>query len=88
MVLLLIITFLLALPLSVSAQNESVKSDSIIILEYGYQAIDTITASQSPSTFRQIREAESMLQGITDQKAKNRAVVDYVLTHPDSDGSV
>ena len=88
MVILLIITFLLALPLSVSAQNESVKSDSVIILEYGYQAIDIITASQSPSTFRQIREAESMLQGITDQRAKNRAVVDYVLTHPDSDGSV
>ena len=85
-----IITILLALalPLSASAQTEGAKSDSTIVLEYGYQAIDTITASQSPSTYRQIREAESAVQGITDQSAKNRAVVEYVLSHPDSDGSV
>lgn len=85
-----IITILLALalPLSAWAQPESVKADSIIVLEYGYQAIDSITASQSPVTYQQIREAEAVVQGITDQKVKNHAVLDYVLSHPDSDGSV
>lgn len=85
-----IITILLtlALPLFASAQPKSVKPDTTIVLEYGYQPIDTITLSRSSVTLQQIREAESVLQGITDQKVKNRTVVDYVLSHPDSDGSV
>lgn len=85
-----IITTLLALvlPLSASAQLESVKPDTTIVLEYGFQPIDTITLSQSSVSFQQIREAESVVQGVTEQKAKNRAVVNYVLSHPDSDGSV
>ena len=84
------ITTLLALvlPLSASAQLESVKPDTTIVLEYGFQPIDTITLSQSSVSFQQIREAESVVQGVTEQKAKNRAVVNYVLSHPDSDGSV
>lgn len=80
--------FALALPLTASAQLESVKPDTTIVLEYGFQPIDTITLSRSSISFQQIREAESVIQGITEQKAKNRAIVDYVLGHPDSDGSV
>ena len=64
------------------------EADTTIVLNYGYQAVDTITISKSSSTFLQIQEAESMVQGIDDQKTKNRAIVDYVLSHPDSDGSI
>ena len=84
----MVILLALVLPLSASAQLESVKPDTTIVLEYGFQPIDTITLSQSSVSFQQIREAESVVQGITEQKTKNRAVVNYVLSHPDSDGSV
>ena len=73
---------------SVKEQEPGQTADTAIVLNYGYQAIDTILCSKSPDTFRQIREAEAVVQGITDQKAKNRTVVGYVLSHPDSDGSV
>ncbi len=78
----------LALPLSASAQIDNEESDPTIVLEYGYQPVDTITLSQSPATYQQIREAESMVRDLTDQKVKNRVVLEYVLSHPDSDGSV
>lgn len=63
--------------------------DTTIVLNYGDMvAVDTITISKSSSTFLQLQEAESVIQGISDQRAKSHAIVNYVLSHPDSDGSV
>ena len=70
--------------LMVSAQE----ADTTIVVYYGYQAIDTITISKSSETYLQIQEAESVVQGITDEPTKHRAIVEYVLSHPDSDGSL
>ena len=55
---------------------------------YGYEVIDTVIINRSSVTFRQLQEAENAVQGITDNKEKHRAIVAYVVTHPDSDGSV
>ena len=64
------------------------EADTTIVVYYGYQAIDTITISKSSETYLQIQEAESVVQGITDEPTKHRAIVEYVLSHPDSDGSL
>ena len=63
-------------------------ADTTIVLNYGYEPIDTITISKSSDTFLQIQEAESAIQGIDDDNARSNAAVNYVLSHPDSDGSV
>ena len=75
-------------PAYVNHERQAQEADTAIVLNYGYQAVDTITIGKSPVTFRQIKEAESAVQGITDQKTKNRVIVNYILSHPDSDGSV
>ena len=65
------------------------EADTTIVLNYGEMvAIDTITISKSSATFRQLQEAEILVKGITDQKTKNKVVMNYVLSHPESDGSV
>ena len=63
-------------------------ADTTIVLNYGYEPIDTITISKSSDTFLQIQEAESAIQGIGDENARSNAAMDYILKHPDSDGSV
>lgn len=73
--------------LSASAQLESEKGDTAIVLTDGYMPIDTITISKSSVTFQQIKEAEAVVQGIADPIAKNCAIMNYVMSHPDSDGS-
>ena len=98
-----IITILLTLALPIAAwaiienaeagnliihDAEHATRDTTIILNYGMMPLDTITVSKSSATFLQIQEAESMVQGIEDQRSKNRAIMDYVFNHPDSDGSV
>ena len=70
--------------LTVSGQD----ADTTIVLNYGPMPIGNITVSKSSSTYRQVKEAEAVVEGLTDQKAKNRAVMSYVLSHPDSEGSV
>ncbi len=62
--------------------------DTTIVLNYGPMPIGNITVSKSSATYRQVKEAEAVVEGLTDQKAKNRAVMSYVLSHPDSEGSV
>ena len=62
--------------------------DTTLIVYYGYEVIDTVIINKSSVTFRQLQEAENAVQGITDNKEKHRAIVAYVVTHPDSDGSV
>ena len=64
------------------------EADTTIVVYYGYQPIDTITISKTSETFLQIHEAETSVQGITDEAAKHQAIVDYVLNHPNSDGSL
>ena len=64
------------------------EADTTLVLNYGYGAVDTITISKTSDTFLQIQEAEAAIKGITDQKTKNRAIVNYVQSHPDSDGGV
>lgn len=65
------------------------ESDTTIVLGYGEMLpVDTITISKSSATFKQLQEAENLVKGITDQRTKNKAVVDYVLSNPESDGSV
>lgn len=64
------------------------EADTTLVLNYGYGAVDTITISKTSDTFLQIQEAEAAIKGITDQTAKNRAIVNYVQSHPDSDGGV
>ena len=66
----------------------SQEADTTIVLNYGYLPVDTITVSKSSAIFLQLQEAESVIHDLTDQKAKNQAVLDYVSNHPDSDGSV
>ncbi len=79
------IIFLLAIfATTVYAQDP----DTTFVVNYGYEVIDTVTISKSSEAFRQLQEAEKVVQGITDDKEKHRAIVDYVVTHPDSDGSV
>ena len=68
--------------LTASAQE----ADTTIVLNYGYQAVDTISISKSSDTFLQIQEAQATIQGITDPIAKNRAIKTYVANHPNSDG--
>lgn len=81
----IILTLLSAvITLIVSAQE----TDTTIVVYYGYQAIDTITIRKSSETYLQIQEAESVVQEITDEPTKHRAIVKYVLSHPDSDGSL
>ena len=70
--------------LTVSGQE----ADTTIVLNYGPMPVGNITVSKSSATYRQVKEAEAVVEGLTDQKAKNRAVVSYVLSHPDSEGSV
>ena len=66
-----------------------IKADTTIILNYcGMMDVDTLTISKSSATFKQLQEAETLIQGLTEQSAKNRAVLNYVQSHPDSDGSV
>ena len=80
-----IITILLALATMPMSGQEA---DTTIVLNYGYQPVDTITISKSSATFLQIQEAEAVVQGIEDPTTKNRAIVGYILSHPDSDGTV
>ena len=68
--------------LMMSAQE----ADTTIVLIYGYGAVDTLTISKTSDTFLQIQEAEAAIEGITDQMAKNRAIVNYIQSHPNSDG--
>ena len=70
--------------LTMSAQE----ADTTIVINYGYSAIDTLTLSKTSSTILQIQEAEALLKGIADDDAKSEAAVHYILTHPDSDGSI
>ena len=70
--------------LIVSAQEK----DTTIVIYYGYQAIDTITISKSSEIYLQMQDAELVVKGITDDPTKHRAIVEYVLSHPDSDGSL
>ena len=70
--------------LTVSGQD----ADTTIVLNYGPMPVGNITVSKSSATYRQVKEAEAVVEGLTDQKAKNRAVMSYVLSHPDSEGSV
>ena len=46
-------------------------ADTTIVLNYGYEPIDTITISKSSDTFLQIQEAESAIQGIGDDNARS-----------------
>lgn len=64
------------------------KTDTTIVVYYGYQAIDTITISKTSETYLQMQDAELVVKGITDEPTKHRAIVEYVLSHPDSDGSI
>ena len=65
------------------------ESDTTIVLSYGEMVpVDTVTISKSSATFKQLQEAENLVKDITDQRTKNKAVVDYVLSKPESDGSV
>ena len=81
----IILTLLSAVvTLTVSAQQ----ADTTFVVYYGYQPIDTITISKTSKTFLQLQEAELVVKGITDEPTKHRAIVEYVLSHPDSDGSV
>jgi thiol-disulfide isomerase/thioredoxin len=64
------------------------KTDTTIVVYYGYQAIDTITISKTSETYLQMQDAELVVKGITDDPTKHRAIVEYVLSHPDSDGSL
>ena len=69
---------------AISAQE----TDTTFVVYYGYEVIDTVIINKSSETFRQLQEAENTVQGITDDKDRHRAIVAYVVTHPDSDGSV
>lgn len=69
---------------AVSAQEP----DTTLVVYYGYEAIDTVTISKSSESFHQLQEAEKAIQGITNEKDKHRAIIAYVVTHSDSDGSV
>ena len=69
---------------AISAQEP----DTTLVVYYGYEVIDTVIINKSSDTFRQLQEAENAVQGITDDKDRHRAIVAYVVTHPDSDGSV
>ena len=81
----IILTLLSAVvTLTVSAQQ----ADTTFVVYYGYQPIDTITISKTSKTFLQLQEAESVVKGITDEPTKHRVIVEYVLNHPDSDGSL
>ena len=63
-------------------------ADTTIVLNYGEMVpVDTITISKSSATFKQLQEAENLVKN-TDQKTKNKAVISYVMSNPDSDGSV
>ena len=81
----IILTLLSAvITLIVSAQEK----DTTIVILYGYQAIDTVTISKSSEIYLQMQDAELVVKGITDDPTKHRAIVEYVLSHPDSDGSL
>lgn len=81
----IILTLLSAvITLIVSAQEK----DTTIVIYYGYQAIDTVTISKSSEIYLQMQDAELVVKGITDDPTKHRAIVEYVLSHPDSDGSL
>ena len=81
----IILTLLSAvITLIVSAQE----TDTTIVIYYGYQAIDTVTISKSSEIYLQMQDAELVVKGITDDPTKHRAIVEYVLSHPDSDGSL
>ena len=81
----IILTLLsVVITLIVSAQEK----DTTIVIYYGYQAIDTITISKSSEIYLQMQDAELVVKGITDDPTKHRAIVEYVLSHPDSDGSL
>ena len=81
----IILTLLSAIiTLIVSAQE----ADTTIVVYYGYQAIDTITIRKTSETYLQMQDAELVVKGITDEPTKHRAIVEYVLSHPDSDGSI
>lgn len=69
---------------AVSAQEP----DTTLVVYYGYEVIDTVIISKSSEAFRQLQDAENAVQGITNNKEKHRAIVAYVVAHPDSDGSV
>lgn len=62
--------------------------DTTIVLNYGYAPIDTITISKTSSTYQQLQEAEAAVKGISDEEARSHAAVDYILSHPDSEGSI
>ena len=79
------ILLLAATTLSVHAEQ----TDTTIVLNYGEAGpVDTITISKLSATFTQLSEAEALMQKITDQSARNHAIINYVMQHPDSDGSV
>lgn len=80
-----ILTLLSAISiLTVSAQE----ADTTIVLKCGYEVLDSITISKSSPTFLQTQEAEAVIEGIKEAPVKYRTIVDYVLSHPDNDGSV
>ena len=70
--------------LTMSAQE----ADTTIVLNYGFEAIDTITISKTSTTFQQMQEAEALVKGIADDDARAAAAFQYILNHPDSDGSI
>ena len=69
---------------AISAQEP----DTTLVVYYGYEVIDTVTVNKSSEAFRQLQDAEKAVQGITNDKEKHRAIVAYVVAHPESDGSV
>ena len=51
--------------------TDTVSADTTIILNYGgMMDVDTITISKSSATFKQLQEAEAVIQGLTEQYAK------------------
>lgn len=64
-------------------------ADTTIVLNYGEMGpVDTITVSKSSATFKQLQEAETLIKGITNKRVKNKTVMSYILSNPDSDGSI
>ena len=55
--------------LTASAQE----ADTTIVLNYGYQAVDTISISKSSDTFLQIQEAQATIQGISYHSGHHRS---------------
>ena len=82
-----IILTLLSAVTMLTAYGQS--ADTTIVLNYGGMVpVDTITISKSSATFKQLLEAENLVKDIANQRTKNQAVINYVMSNPDSDGGV